>query len=83
MSGVKYESHLTEAKERNVSCVFDSSVFLVPFHFSFPAYSITNLYRILPGSDQIQYKVLTSGIKYVKIQLESRYGNSGNSILKY
>jgi len=33
MSGIKHESHLTEAKERNVSCVFDSSVFLIPSHF--------------------------------------------------
>jgi len=33
MSGVKHESHLTEAKERNVSYVSDSSVFLIPSHF--------------------------------------------------
>lgn len=37
MSGVRHESHLTEAKERNVSCVFESSVFLTPSHFQHTA----------------------------------------------
>lgn len=46
------------------------------------AFQYTNLHGILKGLDQIWYTVFIEGIKCLKILLESKSGNNGNTILK-